>query len=152
MPFSPASIIQYATGTQTNLTGAQFDFTATLSQAAEISNSLFLFQAITPTNAVISNYPGEAWNYDQYQGYSGAPGVDKPQAIIGSKFMTLASRSSFPFRVQANSLSIPTVVAWMIVEVQGCEPFWPGNPWQDDDNYPQLTYTGTVANNDFSGT
>jgi hypothetical protein len=154
MPLTdPDSIIQYVTGTQYDAGGAQFDFTVTLPQAAQVGNSLFMFSATTPTNVQPLAGPGEFW-FGYYDAYSGAPLTDEPQFSIRTKFVTLAPRSSFPFRVSINNLSVATSVAWMMVEVAGCEPRWDDslNPWTSDLNYPQLTYTGQATNHDFSGT
>lgn len=154
MPLSdPDSIIQYTTGTAFDSGGLQYDFTVTLPQAAQVGNSLFLFSAVTPTNAVPQLYPGEDW-LDYYDAYSGAPLVDEPQFTIKAKFVTLAPRSSFPFRVPTNSLGVPSSLAWMMLEVAGCEPLWndPTAPWTQDSNYPRYTYGGQATANDQSGT
>jgi hypothetical protein len=148
----PGSIIQYTTGIQFDAAGAQFDFTVTLPQAAQVGNSLFMLAASTPTNAYLQLFPGEAWG-DYYNAYQGAPLADEPQFQIRMKFV-VAARSAFPWRVPTNSLSVPTSLAWMMVEVAGCEPFWndPANPWTTDDAYPRYTYTGQAVNNDQTGT
>lgn len=153
MPLSdPDSIIQFTSGTQFDAAGAQFDFTVTLSQAAQVGNSLFMFSASTPTNVYPQAPPGESWG-QYYNAYQGAPLVDEPQFAIAMKFVTLAPRASFPWRMFTNSLGVPTSLAWMMVEVAGCEPFWSGSPpWQGDANYPQYTYGGQAIANDQSGT
>jgi hypothetical protein len=149
----PDSIIQYMSGTFYDATGLGADFTVTLAAAAQVGNSLFMFSAATPTNMSANNYPGESW-YDYFDAYFGSSQVDEPQFTIHTKFVTLAPRSSFPFRVFSNSHGVPTTMAWMMVEVSGCEPAWTfsGIPWDGDGNQPQYTYNGQAINTDFTGT
>lgn len=154
MPLSdPGSLIQVAYAGLDAPTGAGTHLTAAFAQPAAAGNSVFFFWVL-PMSCTFSG--PKPLPFQDSPLSSNVAGFD-PDNIVGGAFSgyLVTDTASWDWAIDASILPGPPAtvpMCWLMVEVSGFSPYWPGTPWVDS-GWPveAVTLTGNSAA-DNSGT